>query len=806
MSIWQKIQTALRFFGLKITVQTIQYSLVRDWLEFRYRRKVSLGRPQKPGGLQMFQRTERGGIIEFERARLEVAFLDDGLAQIHWMPGVPPIPYAIEEQLWPLPGLESEEVGKGVRFRTAALTVSISEDGAIEYSGPQGELLSHQLPPVLRGERWTQPGPLAEDERIYGLGERAAPLNLRGGRYRLWNQDPGGSYGPASDPLYMGIPVYLGLHARGSYLIFYENPFPGEIAFSSQVVARFDGGALRYYFIAGPPDRALADYSKLTGRPPLPPRWALGYHQSRWGYKTEQQVREIVEGFRRHDLPLDALHLDIDYMHGFRLFTVDKSRFPDLARLAEDLQDVGVRLVPILDCGIKQDPKDPVFEEGLAGGHFVKLPNGKPVKALVWPGWSVFPDFTDQRARAWWGENYTTLLEAGASGIWHDMNEPGTFAAWGEPSLPLVARHAMEGRGGSHREAHNLYGLLMGKAGFEALQRLRPDRRPWLLTRSGWAGIQRYAWHWTADTESTWEMLKQTVASLLGLSLSGIPYSGPDIGGFSGEPSPELFLRWFQLAAFVPFFRNHAAVGTPPREPWKFGTDILGILREFMVLRRRLVPYLYTLAWEASKSGQPLMRPLFWHNLEDQALWDHGEAFLLGRDLLVAPIFEPGARVRRQRLPAGEWFNFWDDTRYQGPAEVELPTRLEEIPVLIRAGTILPLLAKDRRKSDDPVLELHVYPSAGLETIHSLYSDSGDGYGDSRVDQYRIFFDGKSLEVRWHQQAGDYLFPYRKVSVRVHGFDTGKIWIDGKLIEEAASPVEMGYFETLKIELAPTSR
>jgi alpha-glucosidase len=599
----------------------------------------------------------------------------------------------------------------------------------------------------------------------------------------------------------MSIPVYLGLHSQGSYLLFYENSFPGEISFQEQASAHFEGGALRYYFIPGPPDKALADYMALTGFPPLPPRWALGYHQSRWGYTTEAQLREVVEGFRRHDLPLDAVHLDIDYMDGFRLFTVDKTRFPDLPGLAKELKDQGIRLVTILDCGIKQDPENPVYREGLEKNLFLKSPNGKPVKALVWPGWSAFPDFTDAEVRDWWGGQYAALLEAGASGVWHDMNEPGTFSAWGDPTLPTVSRHAMGGRGGSHREAHNLYGLLMGKAGYEGLQKLQPEKRAWLLTRSGWAGIQRYAWHWTADTESSWEMLKQTIPSLLGLSLSGIPFSGSDIGGFSGSPSPDLFLRWFQMAAFVPFFRNHAAVGTPPREPWRFDPKITNILRDFLQLRGRLIPYLYTLAWEAAKTGQPLMRPLFWHNPDDKDLWDEADAYLLGRDLLIAPIVEPGAQIRRQRLPAGSWYSFWDGTRYEGPGEVEVPVSIETIPVLVRAGSALPLMAPGHRRQE-PSIELHLYPSLEQETSSLLFSDAGEGHGPHRIDRFDLEFHGQELTLQWHQEISDYIFPYHNINVHWHGVKVGKVWIDGEPVSPEAGSLQVGFFQMIRMEIA----
>lgn len=358
---------------------------------------------------------------------------------------------------------------------------------------------------------------------------------------------------------------------------------------------------------------------------------------------------------------------------GYRIFTVDTRQFPNLAGLARDLADKRVFLVTILDPGVKHDRA--VLNEGLAGNAFCTLPDKTLARAPVWPGWCAFPDFTDPRARAWWGRQYPRLLVAGITGFWHDMNEPAAFAIWGDPTLPHATRHAPDGRGGDHREAHNLYGLLMNQAGYEALRAYRPQRRPFILSRSGWAGVQRYAWNWTGDVESTWEALRQTVATVLGLALSGIAFTGPDVGGFSGAPSAELYLRWFQLATFLPFFRTHSAKFIPRREPWSFGEPTLSIAREFLKLRYRLLPYLYTLAWTASQTGHPLVRPLFWPDGKDPTLWDVQDEFLLGESLLVAPVLVQGAQAREVILPEGTWYGFFDDRTFRGPGRVRSPPR-----------------------------------------------------------------------------------------------------------------------------------
>ena len=378
----------------------------------------------------------------------------------------------------------------------------------------------------------------------------------------------------------------------------------------------------------------------------MPPRWALGFHYARWGLRTREEVEERVAGFLERGLPLRAVHLDIDYMRGYRVFTVDEGRYPDLQGLVRGFQEKGVRTVLILDPGVKAEKGFPPYEEGLREGLFCRLPSGEVVRGPVWPGLAAFPDFTDPKARAWWGEKLKGFLEMGVAGFWLDMNEPALFAAWGEPTLPASARHALEGQGGDHRLAHNLYGLLMARASWEGFRKHAPERRPFLLTRSGHAGVQRYAWTWTGDVESTWEGLRTTLRALLGLSLSGVYFVGSDIGGFSGNPSPELYLRWFQMAALTPFFRLHAARWTKRREPWRFGEEVLEGVRRAMALRESLLPYLYTLAHRASREGKPLLRPLF---LEGGPYTE--EAFLLGEALLVAPVLEEGCLLYTSPSP-----------------------------------------------------------------------------------------------------------------------------------------------------------
>lgn len=282
----------------------------------------------------------------------------------------------------------------------------------------------------------------------------------------------------------------------------------------------------------------LQGWTALTGAPALPPSWALGPQHARWGFGSEAEVRRVVAGYREHGLPLSALHLDIDHYDAHQVFTVDRERFPDLPRLAKDLAEEGVRLVSIVDPAVKAQRGNAVYESGLAADAFVRDARGDEVRGVVWPGECVYPDFTDPRAREWWGGLYQERLDQGFAGVWHDMNEPTSFAPFGDPTLPRSARHVLEGRGGDHREAHNVYGLTMARAGYEGLRRLRPDDRPFLFSRSGWVGMQRYGGTWSGDVSTGWPGLRASLALVLGLGLCGVPYSGPDVGGFSGTPSP----------------------------------------------------------------------------------------------------------------------------------------------------------------------------------------------------------------------------------------------------------------------------
>ena len=755
------VLNALKSLGVGTGRDAFLYSLTRDLADGSSPFQKKPGNIHTPGEVVNQQFFNDGAVINFRNAKLSIKFFTDSLVRITWEPGKLPVPYTILAKDWQEIKINIEQNQDELTLSSKALTLSIDNDGSIQFLRMDRRVLRTDLPPVLSGEVWRSTTRFRDDEHIYGFGERAAALNLVGKSYRSWNTDPGGSYTTGDDPLYICTPVLMALGSTGSYLIYFENSFPATFDFHPLGFVQFSGGALQYYFSVGTPEELLVQYSELTGRPPLPPRWVFGYHQSRWGYRSDSEIRDLVAGFESHQIPIGAIHLDIDYMDGYRVFTTDKSRFPNLRQLSDDLKKKDINLVTIIDPGVKQDSSYPVYQAGIKENVFCLSKNNKVLHGVVWPGRAAYPDFTDPIVRQWWGENYRFHLDAGIAGFWHDMNEPVSFSAWGGNSLPRTTKHNLEGSFGNHLEAHNLYGFLMNKAAYESLRVINPDKRAWLISRSGWAGLQRYAWNWTGDVASTWQALKQTLVTLIGLSLSGHYFSGSDIGGFSGNPSAELYLRWLQLATFTPFFRTHSAIGTDRREPWSFGEPYTSIIRQYLLLRYQLIPYIYTLAWRATNEGIPVIRPLFWKHPDWRTSWDIDDQFYLGDDILVAPVLQPDSDSRIVILPPGNWYFYWDNSFFKGPTSITVCVSLEQIPIFIRAGSIIPL-------GNNEHLELHIYPTKQGSATGTLYSDCGDGFDASRVDEFECFLDGENLNI-FHQHIGDFPPPLSDLSVLLHG-------------------------------------
>ncbi|MBC9718557.1 glycosyl hydrolase [Streptomyces sp. TRM66268-LWL] len=709
-------------------------------------------RARVPGPVTGVEPGPGGGVVRFARSELRVCVTGGGAVFWGWDGAGPEPSYALtgpRPEPDPRAFLEPDKDG-GWRVVSERVMVVVSRHGTVEVRTPGGVVLRRDLPPRWwepaggGGARWVQRSEVGADARFFGLGGRAAGPRLPDGTYRLWNTDPGGSFAPGDDPLYLTMPVQMVVADAGTHLVFHDNSWDGTVSLREgeegegsghdrpgTVELRMDGGPLRCWVVVGTPARVLHAWAGLTGSPAVPPAWALGYQHARWGFGSAAEVRRVVDGYRERGLPLAAVHLDIDHYDAHQVFTVDRENFPELPALAQELREQGTRLVSIVDPAVKAEPGNALFDAGRAEDAFVRDAKRRLVRGVVWPGESVYPDFTAPHVRDWWGRQYAERLGQGFSGFWHDMNEPVSFAAFGDPSLPRSARHALDGQGGDHREAHNVYGLCMARAAYEGLCELRPKERPFLFSRSGWAGLQRYGGTWSGDVETSWAGLRASLSLVLGLGLCGVPYSGPDVGGFDGRPSAELYLRWFQLGAWLPLFRTHSAMNAGRREPWQFGAEVLGHARAALAERQRLHPYFVTLSQLAALTGAPYVRPLWWSAPEDRALRDCDDAFLLGDALLVAPVFEPGADRRAVRLPRGRWYDTVGEQAYDGPGQVLLDAPSSRIPVLARAGTVVPV------RGDDGELELEVWaPLRGRTGGGLVVRDPGDGWGRAEVERY----------------------------------------------------------------------
>ncbi|HEY8185836.1 MAG TPA: TIM-barrel domain-containing protein [Pyrinomonadaceae bacterium] len=588
------------------------------------------------------------------------------------------------------------------------------------------------------------------DEHFYGLGEKAARLDKRRSSFVNWNSDTPG-YTEGKDPIYQTVPFYTGLQNGNAYGIFFDNSYRSyfDFAKSSQQRVWFgaEGGELNYYFFYGPSlKKILNRYADLTGHMPLPPMWALGNQQSRWSYYPDTMVQEVVNGYRRRDLPLDVIHLDIDYMQGYRVFTFDRDRFQNPKALTENLGKQGVKVITIVDPGVKYQPVpksaakitsitpelEPqqqryyVFESGLEGNYFQHRANGDLFVPRVWPGESVFVDYTLPAAREWWGSLHRAYTDNGVAGIWNDMNEPSDFVdQTGKNQIDVVSYD--EGEKSTHAKNRNVFALLMARATYEGLERLRPNQRPYVITRAAYAGIQRYSTMWTGDTNSTWDGLALNIPMFTTLGLSGEPFVGSDIGGFIGRGNGELLVRSYQVGFLAPFCRNHKQIDGYDQEPWRFGKYYEDIIRKYLKLRYQLLPFLYTTLEEAHQTGVPLFRPLVLNYQDDPNTYNLDDEFMIGTDLLVAPILKPDVTRRLVYLPKGVWYDYWTNKKYDGGTMIAVDAPLETVPMFVRAGAIMPAGPEQNYVGEKPAdpITFNIYPDDKGAASATLYEDDG---------------------------------------------------------------------------------
>ncbi|MBW4690568.1 MAG: DUF4968 domain-containing protein [Lyngbya sp. HA4199-MV5] len=632
------------------------------------------------------------------------------------------------------------------------------------------------------------------DEHFYGFGERTGLLDKRSERKTNWTIDSL-DYTTLTDEMYQAIPFFMALRPHVGYGIFFNTTFWSQFDLGASKPGIWQmethSGELDYYIIYGPtPAEILETYTGLTGRMPLPPKWSIGYHQCRWSYDSDAVVRKLAQEFRDRRIPCDVIHLDIDYMNGYRVFTWTPKRFPDPAKLIGNLNETGFRVVTIVDPGVKYEPEADytIFEDGLEQDYFVRQANGEIFHGYVWPDKAVFPDFLKPDVRQWWGDAQKALTDVGVAGIWNDMNEPAIVdRPFGDEGthiwFPLDSPQGAIDEQTTHAEAHNLYGLGMSQACAEGLERLRPTERSFVLTRSGFAGIQRWSSVWMGDNQSWWEHLELSIPMLCNMGLSGVGFVGCDIGGFAGNATAELFARWMQVGLLYPLMRAHSSMKTEQHEPWVFGEQTERICREYIELRYRLLPYLYTTFWEAATTGAPILRPLLYHYPNDRQTYALHDQVFLGESIMAAPVYRPGVTHRAVYLPEGIWYDWWTGDRYDGNTHILAHAPLERMPLYVKAGAIIPMQPVMQYVDERPLDELRLRIWSGLGQ-YTLYEDDGHSFdyreGAWATTEYRVWTEDDHTIVSIQPRQGNWTPPARSVIVELIGVGEQRFEDDGR--------------------------
>ncbi|EOU1561038.1 glycoside hydrolase family 31 protein [Clostridium perfringens] len=585
---------------------------------------------------------------------------------------------------------------------TKVLTFVDKNTTEISFKDLEGNIINEDFQPSFKDEEGNVYISKVNDcLAYYGLGEKGGDLNKKGCYTENFNTDD-----PETDDdsitYYKTIPFYVALKEEATYGIFFDNSFRSYFDMGMEMGDRIFfgaiGGQIQYYFIPGENIKEVVkNYTALTGRMEMPPLWSLGYQQCRFSYFSQEEVRELVKTFEEKDIPLDVVYLDIDYMDGFRVMTFKTPNFDDAAGLISDLKEKGIRTITIIDPGVKVDEEYPVFKRGKEGNHFTKKLDGEMFIGAVWPGDSAFPDFSNKDCREWWKSELKKFIsEHGMDGIWNDMNEPCVFNNDHKTMLETCLHNSDNGVI-EHKEFHNRYGFEMSRCSKEAQEELHPNERGFSMTRATYAGGQRYSSVWTGDNMSLWSQMRMSISMNANLGISGFSFVGNDVSGFGLDSSEELFIRWMEMGPFIPIFRNHSNMYTRRQEPWAFGPRAEKIAKKSIELRYELLPYIYDLYYISHKEGLPIFRPMIMEYEKDMNLLNMREQFMLGENMIVAPVLYEGERSKTVYLPKGSWFNYFTMEKLQGGKWYKLPCELDEILVFVKEGAIIPTYNKKFR-------------------------------------------------------------------------------------------------------------
>ena len=690
-----------------------------------------------------------------------------------------------------------------VLVKTASITaeVELRPDLRITFKDAAGNVINEDLPGkelgmTLIGNKITVYKRLQTDERFIGMGEQLGNLDRRGTVVTLRNTDYY-RYDDPKVPMYVSIPFFMGLHNQKAYGLFFNNSYRSVFNFGASnrrfASFSFDGGALDQFFIFDSSvGKILEHYTSLTGRMPLPPRWSLGYQQSRCSYYPEDQVMFIANTFRAKRIPLDGITLDADYLHQYQPFRINRERFPDMRRLADTLRGMNIELTASVNPGIAIDDSYEQYKSGLEDNVFLRYADGELWIADIAPNTNHFVDFSDPRGRRWWIDNMKIYQDLGIHGLWNDMNEPAIDGQ----AMPDNVVFDFDGQKTSALEAQNYYGMLMARAAYESAEQFGGNRRPFVLSRSGFAGIQRYAAVWSGDNQAKDEHILLGSLLINQMGLSGVPFTGPDLGGYIGDGNKDLFRRWVEVGVFAPYLRNHRGPYTAANEPWAYGEEVEAISKAYIGFRYELMPYLYSTFYEAVETGMPVSRSLSIDHSFDANVFkpEFQYEFLFGPGLLVNPMTSQ-EQAKSTYLPAGQWFDLFTDERLDGGRVHTADYAGHRIPIFAKASAIIPMQGKVQSTRDDPgpVLAVHVFN--GTERSEFVYYDDDGETLNYRKGQFRkrvIAFDPATRQLSFSRPEGSFAVRFRRIRVILHGFGSvGEATVNGKATVVQSQVVRM---------------
>lgn len=667
---------------------------------------------------------------------------------------------------------------------------------------------------TFEGNRVTSYKKLHPGERFVGLGEALGSLDRRGSVVILQNTDTF-NYGDPRLPMYTNIPFYIGVLNDSCYGIFYHNSFPGTVNFGAGNV-RFmsithEGGDADYFFFHDDtPSGIIKAYASITGFSHLPPLWSLGFHQSRCSYYNENQVMEIANTFRQKGIPLDCIVLDADYLVDYKPFVINKERFPDIKRLSESLRKERIRLTASVNPGISTDKGYAPGESALKEDVILKYLDGTPYVAPIDPNINWYVDYTSEKGREWWKKQMSVLAESGIRGYWNDMNEP----AVSESVVPDNVAFDFDGHGASAKEARNLFGMLMARSSYEAGLRNVENERPFILTRSGFAGIQRYSAVWTGDNTANSDHLLLGGLLHCQLGISGVPFTGSDIGGFIGDGSKELYTRWIEAGVFSPFVRSHRIAFGSGNEPWSYGEIPEGIAKTYIGLRYRMLPYIYSLFEESTKNGMPLVRSLCIYHPFDGKAYDkrYQYEYYFGPSILVAPAI-PEESSTPVYLPKGEWYDIYTGKSLAGGTELKTSYPDCQLPLFVKGSSIIPMQSLVTSTSEEPSDTLYIHLFKGTEASRfSYYEDDGVTYDYRNGDFHKreISYDPADGKLEFGLPSGIRTSKFRAIKLILHGFTNPSVtYCSGRLKVRKTDcrlfdPIEniRGYYEKRILRVA----